>query len=162
MAVHPEDLYKRIESALGNHNCAQFLHSMVNALPRFFVHEEVVTLTNAVETNLSRTIPAGSVITSVQANLDTAVTGDGSGDDLGVKVGIGVTADPDKYGITSTMAQNQKVDWVPTFTRLASAEQICVKLAKTDGSAATELFAAGGKVAVKVGWMQLTDSLPSK
>jgi hypothetical protein len=162
VAVLPDDLNRRLESALGNASVAEYLINLLNAMPEFRVIDEVVTLTNAVETNLSVVVPAGSVITFVQANLDTTVVGDASGDDLGVKVGIGVTADPDKYGITASLVQNQKVDWVPTFTRLASDEQICVKLAKTDGSAATEKFVSGSRVRVKVGYMRPVTSLPSK
>lgn len=111
--------------------------------------DEVVTLTNAVETNLTNTVPAGSVILAAMGNLQTAVTGDGSGDDLGVKVGIGVTADPDKYGISADLNKNTKIDWIHgSWAKLGSAETVCVKLAKTDGTAATEKFTAGGKVRV--------------
>ena len=60
------------------------------------VIDEVVTVTNAVETNLTNKVPAGAVILAVQGNLQTLIAGDGSGDDLGVKVGIGITATPNK------------------------------------------------------------------
>lgn len=122
------------------------------------VLEETVTLTNAVQTDLTNTIPAGAVILSVQSNLDTLVAGDASGDDLGVKVGIGVTADPDKYGLSSALTKNLKTDKIPDWAVLASAEQITVKLAQTDGSAATEKFVAGGIVRVRVVYLA-TNSL---
>lgn len=120
------------------------------------VIDEVVTLTNAVETNLTNTVPAGAVILSVQANLETLVVGDASGDDLGVKVGIGVTADPDKYGITSGLTKNLKINTVPAWTVLGSAETVAVKLAKTDGSAATEKFVAGGQVRVRIVYLTVS------
>lgn len=114
------------------------------------VIDEVVVLTNAVETNLSVTVPAKSVIRYVQANLDTLIVGDASGDNLGAKVGIGVTADPDKYGITADLVKNTKINNVPTAALLAAAETVTVKFAKTDGSAATEKFVAGGRVRVRI------------
>ncbi|TXH16454.1 MAG: hypothetical protein E6R03_05450 [Hyphomicrobiaceae bacterium] len=162
MAKLPDDIGRRLEHALGSENASKYLFDMLNAMPNFVTREEVVTLTNAVETNLSFTIPAGAVVLTVQANLDTTIVGDGSGDDLGVKVGIGVTADPDKYGLTGALTQNQKIDWVATPTRVATAEQICVKFAKTDGSACTEKFTAGGLVFVRVTYMYLADSVRSK
>lgn len=161
MTIANEDTLSRLVFALGSENAANDIFSLVNALPDVVVIDEVVTLTNAVETNLSKTIPAGAVITCVQANLNTAVDGDGSGDDLGVKVGIGITATPNKYGLTSGLTKNLKVDFIPTFTRLSSTEQICVKLAKTDGTAATEKFAAGGKVRVRVAYFVVSRSLPN-
>jgi hypothetical protein len=122
------------------------------------VVDEIVTLTNAVETNLTNTVPSGAVILSVQANLETLVVGDASGDNLLAKVGIGVTADPDKYGITSALTKNLKVDTLPAYTVLSSAETVTVKAAKTDGSAATEKFVAGGLVRVRIVYLK-TNSL---
>jgi len=114
------------------------------------VIDEVVTTTNAVETNLTQTVPAGAVILSVQGNLDTLIVGDASGDNLGVKVGIGTTATPNKYGLTSALTQNLKIDTIPDWAVLSGAETVCVKLAKTDGSAATEKFVAEGLVRVRI------------
>ena len=114
------------------------------------VLDEIVTTTNAVENNLTNTVPAGAVILSVQGNLQTLIEGDGSGDDLGVKVGIGITADPDKYGITSALTKNLKIDTIPDWAVLSAEETVCVKLAKTAGAAATEKFVAGGKVRVRI------------
>ena len=120
------------------------------------VQDEIVTLTNAVETDLAHTVPAGAVILSVQANLETLVVGDASGDNLGAKVGIGTTADPDKYGITSALTANLKIDTLPDWAVLGSEETVTVKLAKTDGSAATEKFVAGGLVRVRIVYLRLT------
>lgn len=114
------------------------------------VIDEVVTTTNAVENNLTQTVPSGAVILSVQANLDSLIVGDGTGDNLGVKVGVGTTADPYKYGITSALTANLKIDTIPAHAVLSGAETVCVKLAKTDGTAATEKFVAGGLVRVRI------------
>jgi len=124
------------------------------------VLEEQVTLTNAVEDNLSTTIPANAIILSVAANLDTLVVGDASGDNGLVKVGIGVTADPDKYGLTPDLLKNSKSTWAITPTRLTAAEQITVKAANTSGVAVTEKFVAGGKVTVRVVYLTAT-ALPN-
>jgi hypothetical protein len=174
VAVFTGETYNRLVSALGSAGSASDIYKVLNgetpistkvggaaavAAMRFGksdtegleirVVDEVVTLTNAVETNLTNTVPAGSVILAAMGNLQTAITGDGTGDDLGVKVGIGVTADPDKYGISADLSKNTKIDWIHgSWAKLGSAETVCVKLAKTDGTAATEKFTAGGKVRV--------------
>lgn len=125
------------------------LVSSVNGLNLYEI-KQTITTTNAVQNDLTNTVPAGAVIIYAAANLDTAITGDGSGDDLGVKVGLGVTADPDKYGLSSGLTKNLKIGGGQSWTVLGSAEQLTVKLAKTDGSACTEKFTAGGSVSVRV------------
>lgn len=162
MTLYDQDVRSRSIAAFGSEAVANEYLSILDALPECFVVDEVVTFTNATEANLSRTIPAGSVILSVQANLDTTVVGDASGDDLGVKVGIGITATPNKYGLTTNLTQNQKINTIPDWAVLGSAEQICAKLAKTDGTACTEKVVAGAKVRIRVTWLQITRTLPSK
>jgi len=124
---------------------------------RVYVIDEVVTLTNAVSTALTNTVPAGAVILSVQGNLQTAVVGDASGDDLFAKVGIGVAADPDKYGLSAVLTANAKLGAIPDWAVLGTAETVIVKAAKTDGSAATEKFVAGGQVRVRIVYLALTN-----
>lgn len=124
---------------------------------RISVIDEVVTLTNAVETNLTSTVPAGAVILSTQVVLHTAVTGDASGDDLLAKVGVGVTADPDKYAITPALTANSKHSKIPTWAVLGAEETVTVKAAKTDGSACTEKFVGGGLVRVRIVYLTTAD-----
>jgi len=114
------------------------------------VIDETVVLTNAVETDLTETVPAGAVVLSVQANLETAVTGDGTGDDGLTKVGIGLTADPDKYGKTSALTQNAKIDTIPDWAVLAAEETVTVKACDDNGDAVTEKFTADGEVRVRI------------
>ena len=114
------------------------------------VIDEVVTLTNAVETALTETVPSGAVILSVQANNDTLVVGDASGDNGLTKVGIGPTGDPDKYGKTADLIKNSKVDTLPDWAVLGSEETIVVKGCDNAGTAVTELFVAGGEVRVRI------------
>lgn len=115
------------------------------------VIDEVVTVTNAVETNLTQTVPSGAVILSVQANLDSTVAGDGSGDNGLTKIGIGTTADPDKYGLSADLVKNTKIDTIfATWTVLSGAETVCVKAADNAGAAVTEKFVAGGLVRVRI------------
>ena len=122
------------------------------------VIDEIVTLTNAVEDDLTETVPSGAVILCVQANLETLIVGDASGDDLFTKVGIGITADPDKYGKSATLLKNVKIDTIPDWAVLSSAETVTVKAAKDAGAAATEKFVAGGKVRVRLVYA-MTNSL---
>jgi len=177
----PESTQNRIISALGDTNVGTEVYKRIDgqaaptnkvnngATPavvhrfglsetegyEYVVIDEVVTVTNAVETNLTNTVPAGAVILAVQGNLQTAITGDGTGDDLGAKVGIGITATPNKYGLSADLNKNTKVDKIPSYAVLGSAETVCVKFAKTDGTACTEKFTAGGKVRVRVVYVQL-------
>ena len=114
------------------------------------VIDEVVILTNAVETDLTETVPSGAVILSVQANNDTLVVGDASGDNGLVKVGIGITGDPDKYGKSADLTQNAKIDTVPDWAVLGGAETVTVKGCDAAGTAVSELFVAGGEVRVRI------------
>ena len=115
--------------------------------------EETVTVTNAVKDDLSTTIPAGASIVAVSANLDTTIVGDASGDNLLAKVGIGTSGDPDLLGLTADLVKNTKITKMVTPTPLASTTTIQVGAVKTDGSAATEKFVAGGKVSVKITYL---------
>jgi hypothetical protein len=160
VTITNEDTLSRLVFALGSENAANDVFGLVNALADPVVIDEVVTTTNAVETNLSVTVPAGAVILTVQANLNTAVAGDASGDDLGVKIGIGITATPNKYGLTTGLTKNLKINTIPAHAVLANAEQICVKLAKTDGTACTEKMVAGAKVRVRVTYLRISRVLP--
>ncbi len=114
------------------------------------VIDEIVSLTNAAATDLTQDVPAGAVILSVQANLNTAITGDASGDDGLTKVGIGIAADPDKYGKTSALTKNAKVDTLPDWAVLSGAEDIKVYAVDNAGDAVTEKFVAAGLVRVRI------------
>lgn len=105
------------------------------------VINEVVDMltTPAASWALTSTIPAGAVILSVQANLQDAITAA-----TAVKVGIGVTADPDKYGLTATLNANAKVDTIPAHVVLASTETIAIFAVDTNGDAAGTI--GGGAV----------------
>lgn len=113
--------------------------------------DEVVVLTNAVKTNITNTIPIGSVILSVQANLQTAVVGDGTGDDGLVKVGISDDdGDPDKYGKSTVLTQNAKIDTIPDWAVLAGAAQLALYAVDAAGAAVTEKFVGGETVRVRI------------
>jgi hypothetical protein len=118
------------------------------------VIDETVTLTNAVETDLTETVPAGAVILSVQANAEEAIDGDDSGDDGFVNIGIGVTADPDKYGKTGVDADpvpaNTKINTIPDWAVLASEETVTIKACDAAGDAVTEKFAGSQSVRVRI------------
>jgi len=74
------------------------------------VYDETIELTNAVSTDTTCVIPAGAVILSAQVNLEAAITGDASGDDLLATVGLGISGgDEDGYGETSALTQNAKI-----------------------------------------------------
>jgi hypothetical protein len=139
-------------------NSDTFAAELCNALDAMslVVVDEVITLTNAVETNLTATVPSGAVILNVQGNLQTLIVGDASGDNGMVKVGIGTTADPDKYGKFSALTKNLKVNTIPDWAVLSGAETVTIKATDTDGVAVTEKFVAGGKVRVRIVYAALT------
>ena len=122
------------------------------------VIDEIVTLTNAVEDDLTETIPAGAVILSGQMNLNTAVVGDGTGDAGLVKVGLGTTANPDLVGKTAALTLNAKSDFIPDWAVLAAETTITVKAADTNGAAVTEKFVGGELVRVRLVYA-MTNSL---
>jgi len=105
------------------------------------VINEVVDMltTPAASWPLTSTIPTGAVILAVQANLQDEITAD-----TAVKVGIGITATPSKYGKTSGLTKNLKVDTIPTHTVLASTETIAIFAVDTNGDAAGTI--GGGAV----------------
>jgi len=146
----------RLETALNDPDSARHLIEQINAAGGTVI-DELVTLTNAVTVNLSQVVPSGSVVLSVQANLQTTVSGDGSGDDLLAKVGIGTTVDPDKYAITSALTKNSKAKGLADWAVLASDEQIAVRACQSDGSPCTEKFLAGGQVRVRVVYLSVPD-----
>lgn len=122
------------------------------------VMDVTVTLTNAASTALATALPAGAVILSVQANLEEAVVGDGSGDNGLTKVGIGVSGDPDAYGLSAALTANTKIDKIPSWAALAASTTLGVYACDNAGAAVTEKFVAGSTVRVVVTYYEL-DSL---
>lgn len=116
--------------------------------------DQVITLVNAVKADMTTPIPAGAVIVSVQTNNENNIFGDGSGDNLLAKIGIGTAADPDAYGKTDNLRSNHKINTLPDWAVLGAETQLSVYAVKTSGDACTEKFVAGGKVRVRVHYFQ--------
>jgi len=94
--------------------------------------DETTAVLDSLHTDLTENVPAGAVILSVQANIETAVTGGSTT----TKIGIGEEADPDKYGLSADLAKNTKIDTIPDWAVVADAEDIKVNAcadAGTDG-----------------------------
>lgn len=151
---------RQLGTALVKAAPAKEIGDLLDGLPNVFTIDEVLTLTNAVKKDLSSVVPIGAVITSIAVNLQTAVTGDASGDDLFAKIGVGITGNVAKYGAVATLTKNSKLTKTPAHAVLAAAETIGVYAVKTDGStAATEKFTAGGKVRVRITYL-MANALP--
>jgi len=118
----------------------------------FKVYDEVITLTNAVSEDTNCVVPAGAVILSVQGNLETAITGDDTGDDLLADVGIGISGDDeDAYTEFGGLDKNTKADGIPDWSVLDAETTVAIFALKADGNTAcTEKFTAGGQVRVRV------------
>ena len=142
---------RQIDMALVKAAPAREVVDILDGLPNVKTLDEVLTLTNAVSKAMSAAIPIGAVITSISVNLQSAVTGDASGDDLFTKIGVGITGNVAKYGAVATLTKNSKLTKIPSHAVLAAAETLTLFTVKTDGTtAATEKFTAGGKVRVRV------------
>jgi hypothetical protein len=97
-------------------------------------------------------IPAGAVILSVQANVQAALTGGSTT----VKVGLGPNAsDPDKYGKTSDLTQNQKINTIPDWAVLSAEEAIDICSCATGGGAGDTALTVGS-VRVRIVYLTLT------
>jgi hypothetical protein len=124
------------------------------------VLEEVVVLTDAGAKFVAMTtpIPAGAVILSVQANIDVLAVAGGTS----VKVGLGLNAtDVNKYGITSALTKNLKINTIPDWAVLSAPETIDVCAAVTDGSDVGDSNFSAGSVRVRIVYLEpvgLTDA----
>jgi hypothetical protein len=117
---------------------------------RVMVLEETVTGLAAVSTDLSNDVPSGAVIIGVQANIEVLVVAGGTS----VKVGIGPTADPDKYAITGDLLLNTKADGIPDWAVLSSAEDVQINMCATGGGIG-DTVATAGSVRVRIYYLDL-------
>ncbi len=103
------------------------------------VFEETVTGATVAAEDLN--IDFTGYILSVQANLETLITGAGGC----TAIGVGVAADPDQFGETSGLTKNLKIDSIANTTATAMDIQVYA----TDGAGnATGTFA--GDVRVRI------------
>lgn len=117
----------------------------------FYEIDNTVTL-DGVSTDLTADVPSGAVIESVQAKIVTAAVAGGTS----VKVGIGPTSDPDKYGITTNLTDGQAINRYPSFAQLGSAEDVQVNACATAGGIGDTGFSAG-VVRVRIRYKALTE-----
>jgi hypothetical protein len=141
---------KRMLQAIGHQGNAKEICDAIDQSVNYIEVEERLTLTNAVSRAMAAAIPIGAVIRSIHVNLDTAVTGDDSGDNLLARIAVGITGTVAKYGSVTTLTKNSKRSAIPAHAVLAAAETITLFAAKTDNTAATEKFTAGGIVRIRV------------
>jgi hypothetical protein len=121
------------------------------------VYDETLTLTNAVSLDTNCVMPAGAVILSVQGNLESAVEGDGAGGDAVAKIGLGISGgDEDAYAEFAALTKNTKANGIPDWAVLSAETTVAIFGLQADGdTAATEEFAAGGTVRVRVVYLEL-------
>jgi hypothetical protein len=128
------------------------------------VYDETVNPA-AIETNLLN-LPAGSVILSVQANVESALTGGGTT----VTWSIGTAGDPDHYGsagfssitgaaAADTLAKNSKVNWsadsAHAWAMSSAAEQLVLTGAATGGASDGNTALSVGSVRCRVLYYQM-------
>ena len=113
------------------------------------VIDETVAL-DAVSVDLTENVPAGAVILSVQGNQETAGATGGTTDN----VGIGPTANPDLYSpVVGDVTLNGKIDTIPDWAVLSSAEDIQVNAVTSAGAIGDT--AVGGTHRVRIVYMAL-------
>lgn len=115
------------------------------------LEEDVVIPSAVASVDLSKDIPDGAIITSIAMNNQTLITGAGGG----VKVGLGVAADPDKYGLSADLVKNTKVTLLVAEAILSGAEDI--KIFATDGAGAAAGTLDTGTVRVRITY---TEKIP--
>jgi hypothetical protein len=141
---------RRLKQALIQANALAEIGGILDGLVNSVVIDETLTLTNAVSRAMTAQIPVGAVITGVAVNLETAVDGDNTNDNLLARIGLGITGTVAKYGQVTTLTRNSKLTRIPAHAVLTAAETLTLFALKTDNTAATERFAAGGRVRVRV------------
>lgn len=96
---------------------------------------------------MTNPLPAGAVILSAQANIETLVVAGGTT----VKVALGINdGDVDAYGISADLAKNTKIDTIPDWAVLAAETTIDVCGVVTDGSALGSDNITAGSVRVRI------------
>ena len=85
------------------------------------------------------TIPSGVILRSIQANIQEA----GSSGGTYCKIGLGIDADPDLYGKTAYLTQNQKIDTLLDYNKLAGEVALKAFACASDGSLGNSNFYAG-------------------
>lgn len=114
------------------------------------VIDEVVS-TGAINNDLTEDVPSGAVILSVQANVETALTGGGTT----TNVAIGTAGDPDKYSPTvGALTLDAKIDHMPDWAVLSGAEDIQVN-GVTAAGAAGDTALTVGTVRVRIVYLAL-------
>lgn len=111
------------------------------------VYEATVS-PSAISTNLLN-VPANSVVRSVQANCESALTGGGTT----VTWSIGIAGTVNKYGTVAggnSLTKNGKLNYMATPARLASSEQIVLTGAAAGGAAAGDTALTAGSVRVRI------------
>lgn len=132
-------------------DCVQRIGGTTTEGYETYVYEATVSPA-AVETNLVL-VPAGAVVLSVQSNVEAALTGGGTT----VTHSIGTTADPDKYGTPSSdlLTKNAKIDFIPDYAVLGSAEQLVLTGTATGGASDGDTALTVGSVRVRVVYVAL-------
>jgi hypothetical protein len=111
---------------------------------------ETVTLTNAVFTNLTNTLPAGAGLLSTKMRLNALVVGDETGDNGLTKVGLGTAASASLYGLTDSLLANQKTARMISPASVVTATTLRINACANNGAAVTEKFVAGTSVEVEL------------
>jgi hypothetical protein len=106
------------------------------------VMEETISFASneAMYKEMTAQLPANSIVLSVQANIQSALTGGGNT----TKVGIGSASDPDLYGKTAALTKNAKIDHLPAAVAvIATATTVRVSACQDGGTEGTTALTVG-------------------
>lgn len=113
--------------------------------------EQEVTIGGAAASfDLTSDLPSGAIPVGGALNLQTAVTAT-----TAVKVGLGTSGDPDKYGLTGALTKNSKGKAMVSPSVLGSLEDVKIFACDTGGAAAGTLDS--GTVRVRLWFWDLLD-----
>lgn len=106
---------------------------------------------------LTYTFPESTVFMSMQANIESALTGGGTT----VKLGLGTASDPDVYGLSSALTKNIKINTIPDAAA-GQASTLVIRLSScASNGAAGDTALTVGSVRVRIVYralVSLTDA----
>lgn len=123
---------------------------------RLMAIEELVTIPSAVASvALTSVVPDGSILISAQANINTIVVAT-----TATKVGLGIAANPDAYGLTGSLLANQKINTLIPAAPLVGTGEGIIGIYACDNSGDAAGTINSGVVRVRLVYAVLT-SLPN-
>jgi hypothetical protein len=123
---------------------------------RIMAIDETITIPSAVAAvALTSVVPDGAILISAQANIQTVVVAT-----TATKVGLGIAANPDAYGLTASLLANQKINTLIPAAPIVGTGEGIIGIYAVDNSGDAAGTINSGVVRVRLVYAVLT-SLPN-